>query len=112
MQSIIEALNIAARSGDPIGGDGSKGVVLGEDVETELTETLNLTPEGALLVFNLHRLQAAWADAVQTNTFCANQDYLERKGLGNFVELANAHGVAIARAAAEDMGVWVVGSIG
>ncbi|WP_040494651.1 bifunctional homocysteine S-methyltransferase/methylenetetrahydrofolate reductase [Ilumatobacter nonamiensis] len=100
-------------TGRPLLFDGAMGTVLQsrEAGTGHGFDGLNLTDPA--VVGDAHRAYIeAGADVIETNTFGANQFRLaEHRAAGSVSEI-NAAGVAIARGAAGDSGVWVAGSVG
>jgi len=71
-----------------------------------------VTLESPEIITEIHRNYiAAGADVIETNTFGANRDKLEKYGMEDQVEEINRKAVELAREEAKDE-VWVAGSVG
>ena len=89
---------------------GTRLIGLGLDLESDDPSAWNLSRPD--LVLEVHRRDVrAGADALLTNTFGANQTWLDRKRLSVEVEASNRAAVALAREAA-DGDRFVIGDLG
>jgi methionine synthase / methylenetetrahydrofolate reductase(NADPH) len=97
----------------PVLGDGAMGTMLYAQgiFINRCYDELNLAQ--ADNIENIHRdYIAAGAELIETNTFTANKILLAEHGLENKTKQINIRGAEIARAACDDLPVYVAGSIG